>query len=469
MPDSAPPPSPRASTTAGPRSAPQQGEAAPVVVAQRLTKVFKDFWMRDQVRAVDALDFEIRRGEIFGLIGPNGSGKSTTIKIILGLLHKTSGRITVLGKAPTDIAVKKRIGYLPEDSYLYPFLNARETLEFYGKLFGLGRTVRRRRIDELLEMVGLEAVQNRSVGEFSKGMQRRIGIAQALINDPDFLILDEPTSGLDPVGIRQVKDLIENLGRRGKTILLSSHLLSEVEDVCDRLTILYGGKARASGTCDELLTKSDRTVIETDALDDATRRDLQRLIEERSGHPVLGIRPARQTLEALFLEIVERAQQERAATHGARSGGPTAAFLRGEGDAAGPGEPSESEGEALLERLVGGGDGESADAGADAEAAPDAGPGHAPGEEATSRTGHDAEPDVLRSLLASDDAGSESPEEEPARSSGDEPTPSRPTPREDDDRVVDSGIIDALLDDERDDDGNGDDERDDDSSRSRGS
>ncbi len=192
-----------------------------IVEAVGLTKVFKDFWLRTRARAVDNVDFEIYSHEIFGLLGPNGSGKSTIIKMILGLLHMTRGRLSVFGKPPTDVSIKKRIGFLPEESYLYRFLNPRETLEYYAKLFGIDHRTRRRRIDELLEMVGLTHVAHRPIGEFSKGMTRRIGLAQALINDPDFLILDEPTAGLDPIGTRQVKDLILQLGRRGKTVLLS--------------------------------------------------------------------------------------------------------------------------------------------------------------------------------------------------------------------------------------------------------
>ncbi|MBL1218992.1 MAG: ABC transporter ATP-binding protein [Planctomycetes bacterium] len=326
-------------------SAPRRDEC--VVRAQRLTKVFRDFWMRDQVRAVDSLDFEIHPGAVFGLVGPNGSGKSTTIKIILGLLHKTSGRLSVFGKTPTDVSVKKRIGYLPEESYLYPFLNSRETLDFYAKLFRYDRRVRSRRIDELLEMVGLDAVQFRNVGQFSKGMQRRIGLAQALINDPDFLILDEPTSGLDPIGIRQVKDLILELGRRGKTILLSSHMLADVEDVCDEMLILYGGKKRAEGNRDDLLTETDRTLIEIEALSDGESDSIVREIEAHAaGKKVLRIAPARRSLEGLFLDIVKQAQSEKAQTSGASAGGPTAAFLRA-------GQEAESlEGDALVQSLV---------------------------------------------------------------------------------------------------------------------
>jgi len=320
----------------------RQGEA-PVVQAIALTKVFRDFWMRSKARAVDGVDLEIHRGEIFGLLGPNGSGKSTTIKLILGLLKKSSGRLAVFGRAPQDVATKKRIGYLPEESYLYPFLNARETLDYYGKLFQIERKRRIKRIDELLEMVGLDAVQHRQIREYSKGMQRRIGIAQALINDPELLILDEPTTGLDPIGTRQVKDLILTLGKRGKTIILCSHLLSDVEDCVDRMVIMYGGKIRAAGTCDQLLTMESRTIIETEALDADTIHDIESIIAKHKKR-LRRIGAPRQKLEDLFVGIVEQARAERVETAGALNSAGTAAFLRGEGDAA--------EGEALLDRLV---------------------------------------------------------------------------------------------------------------------
>ncbi|MBS0192084.1 MAG: ABC transporter ATP-binding protein [Phycisphaerales bacterium] len=305
----------------------------PVVVCQNLTKVFKDFWLRANARAVDNLSFEIRPREVFGLLGPNGSGKSTTIKIILGLLRPTSGRVAVFGKPPSDVAIKKRIGYLPEESYLYQFLNARETLQYYAKLFQLDYRTREHRIDELIDMVGLSSAQFRPVRDYSKGMQRRIGIAQALINDPDFLILDEPTTGLDPVGTRQVKDLIIELGRRGKTILLSSHLLADVEDCVHRMVVLYGGQKREEGTCDSLLESQDRTTIEADSLDDATIAEIDEVIRRRTaGHKsILKVARPRQRLEEFFLQIVEKARASQVATSGALAGGPTASFLLGEG------------------------------------------------------------------------------------------------------------------------------------------
>lgn len=308
-----------------------RGSGQSVVVCQGLIKTFKDFWMRDRARAVDGVTFEINRGEVFGLLGPNGSGKSTTIKVLLGLLRPTKGRVAVFGLPPSDVETKKRIGYLPEESFLYPFLNARETLDYYAKLFEIDYRTRERRIDELLEMVGLKSAQFRQVREYSKGMQRRIGLAQALINDPELLILDEPTSGLDPIGTKQVKDLIIELGRRGKTILLSSHLLADVEDCVSRMVILYGGKIRAEGTCDQLLESTSRTTIETETLDDATVAQIDELIRRRSGgeHSVLRVARPRQRLEDLFLDIVQKARAESAPTSGARHDGQTASFLLG--------------------------------------------------------------------------------------------------------------------------------------------
>ena len=247
-----------------------------VIVVQGLTKIFKDFWNRPKARAVDNVSFEVRRGEVFGLLGPNGSGKTTTVKMILGLLNPTKGHIEVFGHSPRHVATKSRIGYLPEESYLYRYLNSRETLDFFGNLFQLDKGERNNRAEQLLEMVGLSQTRTRAVGEFSKGMQRRIGLAQALINDPDLVILDEPTSGLDPIGCREVKDLILALARRGKTVILSSHLLSDVEDVCDRVVIYYGGKIQAMGTLKELLAKPDAIRITTPVL---PRETLERVLQ----------------------------------------------------------------------------------------------------------------------------------------------------------------------------------------------
>lgn len=305
---------------------PRRDEEIVDIACAGVTKTFRDFWMRPRVRAVENVDLEVFRGQIYGLLGPNGSGKSTTIKMLLGLLQPTSGRISVLGKRPRDVAIKRNIGYLPEESYLYRFLSGRETLEYYGRLFRLERRARRERIDMLLDMVGLEAVQHRPVGEYSKGMQRRIGLAQSLINDPQLLILDEPTSGMDPVGARQIKDLIATLAARGKTVLLCSHLLSDVEDLCDRVAIMFGGRVRAEGTCDELLAQEHATLLETSELSPQVLEEVRALLT-RHGVTVTRVQRPRRKLESLFLEIVELARAEGVRTSGASGGGGVAGFL----------------------------------------------------------------------------------------------------------------------------------------------
>jgi ABC-2 type transport system ATP-binding protein len=316
-----------------------------VVSVRGLTKVFKDFWGRPKARAVDNVDFEVRRGEVFGLLGPNGSGKSTTVKLILGLLYPTKGHIEVFGHSPRHVATKSRIGYLPEESYLYRYLNSRETLDFFGNLFRLPRNERNNRAEQLLEMVGLSQTRMRAVGEFSKGMQRRIGLAQALINDPDLVILDEPTSGLDPIGCREVKDLIVALARRGKTVILSSHLLADVEDVCDRVVIYYGGKVQAMGTLKELLATPDEIRITTPALPRETMERVLAMIRKDVAEDKIQIDTPTQNLESYFLGVVQSAQRAEAETSGAMSGARVAAYLRGEGEA----KPASDK---ILERLA---------------------------------------------------------------------------------------------------------------------
>jgi ABC-2 type transport system ATP-binding protein len=317
-----------------------------VVAVRGLTKVFKDFWGRPKARAVDNVDFEVRRGEVFGLLGPNGSGKSTTVKMLLGLLYPTKGHIEVFGHSPRHVATKSRIGYLPEESYLYRYLDSDETLNFFGNLFSLPAQDREQRSEQLLEMVGLNKARRRAVGEFSKGMQRRIGLAQALINDPDLIILDEPTAGLDPIGCREVKDLILALARRGKTIILSSHLLADVEDVCDRVVIYYGGRIQAMGTLKELLATPDQVRITFPLL---PRQELDRvlgIIRKDVADETIRIDTPTQNLESYFLGVVQRARQSEADTSGAVSGNRVAAYLRGEAD-----QPSIQR-EKILERLT---------------------------------------------------------------------------------------------------------------------
>jgi ABC-2 type transport system ATP-binding protein len=322
-------------------------ESAPetVISVRGLTKVFKDFWGRPKARAVDNVDFEVRRGEVFGLLGPNGSGKSTTVKLILGLLYPTKGHIEVFGHSPRHVATKARIGYLPEESYLYRYLNSHETLDFFGNLFQLPKGDRENRTEQLLEMVGLSQTRMRAVGEFSKGMQRRIGLAQALINDPDLIILDEPTSGLDPIGCREVKDLIVALARRGKTVILSSHLLSDVEDVCDRVVIYYGGRIQAMGTLRELLANPDAVRITTPALSRETMERVLGLIRKDVAEDKVRIDTPTQNLESYFLQVVQNARRAAAETSGATSGARVAAYLRGDAE----GKPAT---EKILERLT---------------------------------------------------------------------------------------------------------------------
>jgi ABC-2 type transport system ATP-binding protein len=305
-----------------------QSSGEVVVSVRGLTKVFKDFWNRPKARAVDNVDFDVRRGEVFGLLGPNGSGKSTTVKLLLGLLYPTKGHIEVFGHSPRHVQTKSRIGYLPEESYLYRYLNSRETLDFFGNLFHLGRGERENRTEQLLEMVGLSQTRMRTVGEFSKGMQRRIGLAQALINDPDLIILDEPTSGLDPIGCREIKDLIVALARRGKTVILSSHLLADVEDVCDRVVIYYGGRVQAMGTLKDLLATPDTIRITTPALPRETMERVLEIIRKDVADDKVRIDTPTQNLESYFLDVVQKARQTAAETSGAQSGARVAAYLR---------------------------------------------------------------------------------------------------------------------------------------------
>ena len=324
---------------------PRRSDGEVIVSIRGLTKVFKDFWGRPKARAVNNVDFEVRKGEVFGLLGPNGSGKSTTVKLMLGLLYPTKGHIEVFGHSPRHVATKSRIGYLPEESYLYRYLNSHETLDFFGNLFRLPQVDRKDRTEQLLEMVGLSQTRMRTVGEFSKGMQRRIGLAQALINDPDLVILDEPTAGLDPIGCREVKDLILALARRGKTVILSSHLLADVEDVCDRVVIYYGGKVQAMGTLKDLLATPDAIRITTPALSRETTERVLAIIRQDVAEDKVKIDTPTQNLESYFLDVVHNARQAAAETSGATSGARVAAYLRGEAEA----KPASDR---ILERLA---------------------------------------------------------------------------------------------------------------------
>lgn len=307
---------------------PDQKPAGPVIKANGLTKNFRDFWRRTVVCAVKGINFEIFPGEIFGFLGPNGSGKSTTLRMILGLLKPTAGILQVFGVPPQDVNSKAKIGYLPEESCLYPFLTARETLMFYGSLFDLESSVLKERVNQLLEMTGLQYAARRRIGEFSKGMLRRIGLAQALINDPDLIILDEPTSGLDPVGCRQVKDLILTLAARGKTIMISSHLLADMESVCRRVAIMSNGNVIVQGNLDKLLENIAvcRFCVQTG--DDEQIRAIRQFLRLQTGVSAQMEHP-RKTLEQFFLETVEKAQLDTAAPSGVAYVKKVAPFLAG--------------------------------------------------------------------------------------------------------------------------------------------
>ena len=280
-----------------------------IVETRKLTKIYRDFWGRQKKTALRALSCEVYKGEIFGLLGPNGSGKTTTIKLLLGLLFPTDGEAFVFGQPAGQVKKNERIGYLPEESYLYRFLNAEETLDFYGRLFDMPSDDRNKRAQQLIDIVGLSADKKRKLKEYSKGMRQRIGLAQALINDPDLVILDEPTSGLDPLGTRWMKDLILELRKKGKTIIMCSHRLEDVQDVCSRIAILNEGQLQALGEVSTLLQDVNRLELRASGvqLNEQLRRDLEEVIARHGGtidtvgHPTT-------TLEDYFLRIVEESK-----------------------------------------------------------------------------------------------------------------------------------------------------------------
>ncbi|MEZ6045104.1 MAG: ABC transporter ATP-binding protein [Planctomycetaceae bacterium] len=279
-------------------------QAEPVIEIKKLTKIYRDFWGRQKVRALNSLSMDIRKGEVFGLLGPNGSGKTTTMKCLLGLLFPTSGEISVLGRPATDVEKNERIGYLPEESYLYRFLNAEETLDFYGRLFKISAQERRERTQQLIEMVGLKNARKRQLKEYSKGMTRRIGLAQALINNPDLVMLDEPPSGLDPIGTREMKDLIIQLKEQGKTVVMCSHLLADVQDVCDRIAILYGGELKQLGSVEDLIQSKEQTCITSTELPEEAINEIEAVLQKYNAKKISVEHPST-NLEELFLKTVQ--------------------------------------------------------------------------------------------------------------------------------------------------------------------
>jgi ABC-2 type transport system ATP-binding protein len=280
-----------------------------IVETRKLTKIYRDFWGRQKKTALRALNIEIYRGEIFGLLGPNGSGKTTTIKLLLGLLFPSEGDALVFGQPAADVRKNEKIGYLPEESYLYRFLNAEETLDFYGRLFDLKPKDREERARELIEKVGLKNDRKRILREYSKGMRQRIGLAQALINNPDLVILDEPTSGLDPLGARWMKNLIIELRQQGKTVIMCSHRLEDVQDVCDRIAILSDGELQEYGSVKTLLQDANRVEVQASGLQltEDLRRDLEEVFKKHGGK-VDSVGHPTTTLEEFFLRAVEQAK-----------------------------------------------------------------------------------------------------------------------------------------------------------------
>ncbi len=268
-----------------------------------LRKTFPLQWRRGSVVAVDNLDLQVQRGEVFGLLGPNGSGKSTTLKILLGLLRPTSGEARLFGQPVATVTARQRVGYLPESPYFYKFLTGEETLRFYGRLCGMKGRQLQKRIDDLLELVGLHHSRHRPLSGYSKGMLQRIGLAQALLHDPELILLDEPTAGVDPIGSREMKDLILALKARGKTIVLSSHLLDQVEQVCDRVAILHLGKKILEGQVNELLTYKEKISITVSSKNQIDPKLIQSTLESQ-GYQVESIQPPKMTLEEVFLKNI---------------------------------------------------------------------------------------------------------------------------------------------------------------------
>ena len=283
--------------------------AMPVIDARGLRKEYRAPFGRTRVEAVRGLDLAVARGRIFGLLGPNGSGKTTTILMLLGLLKPTAGYALILGREAGHREARRRTGFLPEETRLFEFLTGVETLHFVGRLFGLGRAERIRRADELLERTGMWEARNRRLATYSKGMARRIGLAQALVAKPELLVLDEPTSGLDPVGNREVRDLLREMAAAGTTILLTSHILGDVADVCDQIAILHRGRKILAGEVSGLLADAGRLVWETNAVNDDQRARIKRVLEEEAVH-LYSVRPPRTTLEDLFMQALAEDRED---------------------------------------------------------------------------------------------------------------------------------------------------------------
>ena len=282
----------------------------PAVRIENLTKIFPVPLRRQRVTAVRNVSFEVRPGEVYGLLGPNGSGKSTTLKILLGLVTPNQGRAMIFGEDSRDYHSRRDVGFLPENPYFYKFLTAAETLRFYGKVCGMGGTILNKRIDELIHLVGLEDARDRRIGGFSKGMLQRIGLAQALIQDPRLVVLDEPTAGVDPSGSHQIRDLILDLKKRGKTVLLTSHLLEQVQEICDRVGIMAHGEMIREGALADLVSVKNQTEFIIENATPEIRSQIENLLHNSPAKLVATRQPQR-SLESVFLELTNAPSADR--------------------------------------------------------------------------------------------------------------------------------------------------------------
>jgi ABC-2 type transport system ATP-binding protein len=288
--------------------------AVPAISIKGLTKDFSVTLRGVKLRAVDSLNLEVAEGQVYGLLGPNGSGKSTTIKIILGLLEATVGDVRVFGVPSGKVQARRNVGYLPEAPYFYRYLSGRELVRFYARVCGVPSASLKSRVDEVIAWVGLSGAADRRVGTYSKGMLQRIGLAQALVHDPKLIVLDEPTAGVDPVGSAEMCELIMKLKQQGKTVLITSHLLAQIEDVCDRVAILDRGKLIVEGALNDLVGQRDRQALIVDPLPPAEIEALKSWLAAR-GHTLASVEQPRARLDQLFLSKVSRP---------GRPGGPSA-------------------------------------------------------------------------------------------------------------------------------------------------
>jgi ABC-2 type transport system ATP-binding protein len=280
------------------------------VEVKNLTKVFSIGLRKEYVVAIDNLSFEVKAGEVYGLIGPNGSGKSTTMKVVLGLMAASKGYAKVFGLDSGDIRARNEIGFLPENPYFYKHLSGSETLRFYGKLCGMKGTELKERISELLKLVDLEGAADRRLAGYSKGMLQRIGLAQSLIQNPRLVILDEPTAGVDPLGSRQIRDLILKLRDEGYTVFLCSHLLEQVQEVCDRVGIIFRGRMRREGTLNELIAVDDQTTMTLEGASPELIAEIRKLVDSKEGSRVVAEGHPRTSLEQLFIQITDRNRED---------------------------------------------------------------------------------------------------------------------------------------------------------------